>query len=69
MSTPRFSTPRREYQDCPVHCGRRMVLRFNRDGRGFYGCHAYPSCRYTEPANIKEPDFFGAKNKKPLEDQ
>jgi ssDNA-binding Zn-finger/Zn-ribbon topoisomerase 1 len=54
--------------DCPAHCGRRMVLRFGRNG-GFYGCAAYPSCRHTEPLRkpLKDPDWFG-KNKKPLEE-
>lgn len=61
----RFSPPRNpDAKDAPVHCGARMVLRFARDGRGFYGCKAFPRCRYTEPANVREPDWFGKRGAK-----
>lgn len=62
--TQRHASYRREPQDVPLCCGRRMILRTSRDGRKFYGCHAYPSCKAAMPANVPEPDWgWGKPNK------
>ena len=60
MTRQRHASVCREPQDAPHHCGKRMTLRFNRrTGEAFYGCAAYPLCRVTAPAKVKEPDWFG----------
>lgn len=47
-------------QDAPICHDKRMVLRFGPCG-AFYGCHAYPDCKRTLPANVREPDWFNRK--------
>lgn len=41
-----------EAEACP-ECGQPLVLKWSRHGR-FFGCSAYPECKYTKPLDKKE---------------
>ena len=41
-----------------VDCGEKMILRVNRNEDRFWGCSAYPICKYTEDYEDDEDPYI-----------
>ena len=51
VESPAKEPPKKTDQKCP-DCGAFLLIRKNRRGEPFYGCEAYPKCKYTKPMEL-----------------
>lgn len=51
VERPPKEEPKRTDQKCPT-CGKTLLIRKSRTGEEFYGCEAYPKCKFTKPMEL-----------------